>query len=347
MADQKWPSKDTYGDFDAMSTTQPAYGDPDPHSNTLTPSVMASSAPHQIGDFQVKDIANQIKVLLDKTALSPDCIPETQIDGESDFNIKMRAYISLCDDNATDSSAKSDFPPDPKTQQQLVRELIEAMLYLGDDCEDATSKKSVNRIKKLSPIEFDLMAWKILLECRDAQQGKVSMPRWGLDWDIQHFDSFHARFEGVKSSLRVRKSMVATCFDNIFPKRMVANPRKEIKLKKVNKDVNSKRAEDLDLAKRVRQTGQSAIGTPQESPEDVQDDDVGEAGPSRISTDTPAGSEVIAGMGSGMGEVPNPEAMLEDDDLVEAAKLDQGWIEQMLHDEWTKNNSGDVVPRMF
>lgn len=77
------------------------------------------------------------------------------------------------------------------------------------------------------------------------------MPRWGLDWDIQHFDSFHARFESVKSSLRVRKSMVANCFHNIFSKRLVANPRKEIKLKKVNKDVNSKQAEDLDLAKRV------------------------------------------------------------------------------------------------
>lgn len=79
----------------------------------------------------------------------------------------------------------------------------------------------------------------------------------------------------------------------------------------------------------------------------MQADDMGEAGPSEISGGIRAGSEVIGGVGSGMGEVLNPGAMLEDGDLIEAANLDQGWMEQMLHDEWTKNSSGDVVPRMF
>lgn len=60
----------------------------------------------------------------------------------------MRAYLSLYDDSETDLAASLDFPPDLQTQQILARELIEAMLYLGDDCEDATSKKSVDPIKK-------------------------------------------------------------------------------------------------------------------------------------------------------------------------------------------------------
>lgn len=336
---------DIYDDMDALRTLQNAHSDP--HSNSFTQSATASASTNEIDNGQIQAIADQMKALVEKSAMDADYTAATQIEGEADFGLKLRAYLTLCDDTEADLAASLDFPRDPQTQQQLARELIEAMVYLGDDCEDATSRKSVNRIKKLSPIEFDLMAWKILFECRDAQQGKMSMPRWGLDWDIQHFDSFHARFESVKLSLRVRKSMVANCFDNIFSKRMVANPRKEMKLKKVNKDVNSKRAQDLDLAKRVRETGQSAFGTPQESPDNVADEDMEEAGPSGIFSDITAESEVIAGLGSGMGEAPNPEIILQDGDLIEAINLDQGWIEQMLHDEWTKNSSGDVLPRMF
>lgn len=49
---------------------------------------MASSAPKQIGDDQVKAIAGHIRVLLEKTAMSPDYAPSTQIEGESDSNME-------------------------------------------------------------------------------------------------------------------------------------------------------------------------------------------------------------------------------------------------------------------
>lgn len=213
------------------------------------------------------------------------------------------------------------------------------MLYLGEDCEDANSKKSVNRIKKLSPIEFDLMARKVLLECRDAQQGKLSMPRWGLSWEIQHFDSFQDRFDCVKSSLRTRKSMVANCFDNVFSKRMVANPDKETKLKNANKNVNSKKAENLDLAKRVRQTGQGAHNTPQESPEDVQADVGDQTRPAKAHGGMAAESKVTAGVGSGLRNLPTPDSMLDDSDLIEATQLDQRSLDDIFQDEEDRDYS--------
>lgn len=62
-------------------------------------------------------------------------------------------------------------------------------------------------------------------------------------------------------ALRTRKSMVAACFDYTFAKRITTNPQKEARLKKANKEVNTKRASDLGLAKRVKESGAGAAET--------------------------------------------------------------------------------------
>ncbi|KAJ4385415.1 hypothetical protein N0V93_009843 [Gnomoniopsis smithogilvyi] len=170
---------------------------------------------------------------------------------ESDFKSKFEAYLTL-HDQERELGVADDFPADEATQQQLVGELVAAMVYLGDDCVDRDSKTPVKRIMKLAPLEFDFMAWKVLLECRDIQNGTLSMPGWRSDWEIQSFESFQSRFNSVKEALRRRKSMVASCFDYTFCKRLLANPSKEEKTKKSNKDVNNKRAGDLSLAKMMK-----------------------------------------------------------------------------------------------
>lgn len=78
----------------------------------------------------------------------------------------------------------------------------------------------------------------------------------GKDWETERFESFQARLESVKPALRKRKSMIASCFDYVFRKRLIASPSKEKKTKKSKKDVNTKRAGDLNLAKMVKTGGQ-------------------------------------------------------------------------------------------
>ncbi|KAJ4415689.1 hypothetical protein N0V82_007182 [Gnomoniopsis sp. IMI 355080] len=52
-------------------------------------------------------------------------------------------FNNLCDQQL-EPTAIADFPHDPETRQSLVQEVFAAMIYLGEDCEDAESKESIN-----------------------------------------------------------------------------------------------------------------------------------------------------------------------------------------------------------
>lgn len=135
------------------------------------------------------------------------------------------------------------------------------MIYLGDDCEDAQSKKSVNRIQKLSPFELNLMAWSVLFDTRDCQLGHTGMPRWGKDWTAQKCVSFSGRFELVKTALRTFKASVASLFDYTFSKRLALNPAAEIGKIRGNKAVNGTRRQDLAIAKLEKEKQNPQNGT--------------------------------------------------------------------------------------
>lgn len=196
----------------------------------------------------IPSLAQQIKPLLNESFTNPHYTPVSYIHGEADFHLKMKAYLTLCDQEL-DQNAIADYPSDQETQQKLVQELVAAMIYLGEDCEDAESKKSVNRLKKLSPIELDLMAWTVLLDTRDCQLGKTGIPRWGKDWVVQRCGTFGERFEHVKSALYYIKASVVSLFDYTFSKRLALNPRAEMRKIRGNKVVNRNKQNQLALAK--------------------------------------------------------------------------------------------------
>lgn len=208
----------------------------------------------------ISTTAQSIKPMLNEKFTDPGYTPVSYIDDEDDFRLKMKAYLTLCDQEL-DHNAISDYPQDPQAQQQLVQELVSAMIYLGQDCEDAESKKSVNRLKKLSPIELNLMAWTILLAIRDCQLGKTSMPRWGKDWMMQEFATFQDRFDHVKAALHHVKASVASLFDYTFSKRLALNPHSEMGKIRGNKVVNGARRQDLALAKQEKQRRDPQYGT--------------------------------------------------------------------------------------
>ncbi|KAF3766848.1 hypothetical protein M406DRAFT_69030 [Cryphonectria parasitica EP155] len=195
-------------------------------------------------------LTNAIKHLLQEPFPEPGSMTQPYIYNEGDFRVKMDAYLSLCDKNNTRITLNDDFPEDPEDQQRLARELVTAMTNL--DCEDNSSKVAVARIKKLSPVEFSLMAWSLLFETRDVHRGKLSMPRWGKEWELERYDTFHERFEMVKDVLHNRKTAVSSLFDYVFAKRLALNPRAELGRKKSNTVSNAKRKLDLDFAKQHR-----------------------------------------------------------------------------------------------
>lgn len=231
--------------FDGQNLEQP---------HQPTPQVLLQQA------VLICNTAGQMRPLLHERVTDAEYTPKSYIDGEDDFRLKMQAYLTLCDQQL-DPAAIADFPFDSQTQQVLVQQLVAAMIYVGDDCEDADSKKSVNRIHKLSPLELNLMAWNVLFDTRDCQMGQTGMPRWGKDWTMQNCQTFHERFELVKAALHCHKASVASLFDYTFAKRLSLNPAAETGKIRGNKIVNNSRKQDLAIAKQEKSKREPQAGS--------------------------------------------------------------------------------------
>ncbi|KAJ0108458.1 hypothetical protein J7T55_002062 [Diaporthe amygdali] len=185
---------------------------------------------------------------------------ENTILDEDDFKAKWAAYQSLSD-QPQDPVAADDFPLDTETQQDLVKKLVQAMLSL-DAARDKRTKKPINRIKKLSLWELELMAWAVLYEIRDIQHGTFSMPLWGKVWPPQKCPTFMDRYRKVEEALRMRKTNVSSLFDNSFRKRICLNPAAECGLKKFNHNLNKKKQYERNFVKMaLRSQGAGQLAT--------------------------------------------------------------------------------------
>lgn len=193
-------------------------------------------------------LATQMKACLQEPFPEAGAPQNTYVFGEDDFKVKMGVYLSFCDQQQV-AHQLDDYPEDTATQMQLVQSLVEAMTNV-EDAVDKDSKVPVNRVKKLSPMEFNLMAWAVLLQTRDIQRGVVSMPRWGRDWDFEECQSFSQRYELVRSALAKRKSVVSSLFDHVFIKRLTLNPSQEGKRKDDNKVNNDNRRKNLAIVRK-------------------------------------------------------------------------------------------------
>lgn len=187
--------------------------------------------------------------------------PMCYVLSEEDFKQKLKAYMSLDNHDNGTALGQDDYPyEDPHQQQLLVQALVQAMAHL-EDAHDKDSKMPVGRIKKLSPLELNLMAWSVLLEIRDVQRGELSLPRWGKSWTWEEFPTFSARFEAVRQALHKYKAMVASLFDHLFTKRLALNPSAELGRKTANQNLNSKRKKDFDLAMKCKKAVSSATAS--------------------------------------------------------------------------------------
>lgn len=182
--------------------------------------------------------------------------PRLFVHNEADFRNKMESYLSLTNDAPT-SKGVDDYPEDAEAQQDLAQKLVDAMTNIAN-AEDKDSKIPVARVQKLSPIEFHLMAWNVLLEIRDVHRGNIRLPRWGRDWERQECETFAERFEAVRQVLYSHKAAVSSLFSYCFAKRLALDPRAESSRKTTNKKGNEKRQKDNTTAKRLREEAKAS-----------------------------------------------------------------------------------------
>lgn len=206
--------------------------------------IMASHNPN----VSSNDLSPAITTAEDIKPLLKERLPREQsgsayrgyIRSVADFEAQTRLYESLSNKNP---GSAVDFPQDDAGLAALARGLAEAMTNMTDAVE--MGKKSVARINQLSPYEIELKSWKLIFILRDVQLGRVDLHLWGAEWNIETYETFMDRYEGVRSNLRASKSLVSSLFDQEFGVRLALAPGGELKKKMANSKNNSRRAIDL------------------------------------------------------------------------------------------------------
>lgn len=90
-----------------------------------------SPVPNRASPGLIPRTAQQIRGMLTDSFTSEQYTPTNLIENEEDFNLKMHAYLSICNDQDASPNANIDYPADKETQQDLVRDLVSAMIYFG------------------------------------------------------------------------------------------------------------------------------------------------------------------------------------------------------------------------
>ncbi|KAL2018375.1 hypothetical protein VTK56DRAFT_910 [Thermocarpiscus australiensis] len=207
------------------------------------------------------------------------------------------------DQNATQNDEGSDKLPDTEpfpetTEKQLerVKELVEAIFDFSDvirptrvvakrrkasgsaDTEQnegegaptVADSTHVRRVKGLSNLEVEMLAWDVLMALRNASNGILGIPRWAPPGEQAYENlAFGARFNLVRNALRTSKAVVNSLMATPFVNRLAAAPQKEYDMKRANKEVNEKKQQRLQLAQALIQNDKAQVQGDDEGAEDV------------------------------------------------------------------------------
>ncbi|KAK3361220.1 hypothetical protein B0T24DRAFT_692069 [Lasiosphaeria ovina] len=72
----------------------------------------------------------------------------------------------------------------------------------GDAASQYEENLLVARIKALSNIEVEMLAWPLLDALRAAQSGYIRIPKWSKSWKYNQYPSFRARFDATVETCR-------------------------------------------------------------------------------------------------------------------------------------------------
>ncbi|KAI1213567.1 uncharacterized protein F4807DRAFT_456911 [Annulohypoxylon truncatum] len=165
---------------------------------------------------------------------------QSWIQNIDDFHEVNKNYLQMHKRPGYDHS---EFPSDPKRQQELVKVLFEA----AQDCSNIFEPEGSKILKRIqqkyyADFEFELVLWPLLMSIRDAQAGKCNIPNYNCSRVSQYnvYGSFTERFDVVYDALKSSKDTVASLFkDDNFKHRLAWRPKSELKKKAENRKIHN------------------------------------------------------------------------------------------------------------
>ncbi|RYP69378.1 hypothetical protein DL771_006135 [Monosporascus sp. 5C6A] len=183
---------------------------------------------------------------------------ESYIKSEAEAGGLFKQYLAQRD---TDEGSLAGFPRDSVGQRRLVRQAVDAMMQLEGSREAAEAEKAEGGAKRRltaynrvvehfwSDLELELMGWRLLTACKDAQLGGCQVAGWSTDRRMPNrceaFDTFADRWNEVLSHLRVSKRTVKALFDTPFVARLAWDVAGEGKRIEANQKGNAKKGRIL------------------------------------------------------------------------------------------------------
>ncbi|KAK1827146.1 hypothetical protein QBC39DRAFT_437403 [Podospora conica] len=148
--------------------------------------------------------------------------------------------------------ASDDFPYTPEAKMECAKQITEAIIDYTDFIEDKDQQNhhQVNRLRAMSGLEIEVLAWEILMAVENAYLGNLGFPalpdeverKAKKNWRYRSFGSFGARFEQVKHACRVSKSVVYNLTTSPAILSLASDPVHQVGTKISNKILNDKRA---------------------------------------------------------------------------------------------------------
>ncbi|KAK3943227.1 hypothetical protein QBC46DRAFT_421512 [Diplogelasinospora grovesii] len=109
----------------------------------------------------------------------------------------------------------------------------------------------VQRVRKLSNIEVEILAWELLYTIKEVQEGRYNIGKWTYDWRHDNYDTFLDRFLDVLDACKKSKAVVHGMLTANFASRIASAPFTEFHRKVTNKEINSQRDLQVKVAIKV------------------------------------------------------------------------------------------------
>ncbi|KAK4445976.1 hypothetical protein QBC34DRAFT_383648 [Podospora aff. communis PSN243] len=156
-----------------------------------------------------------------------------------------------------DGSLDADYPKEGSAQERKCHEdLFKAITDFSNIVEEEKHFQ-MKRVRMLSDMEVEIIAWDLLIAVRNAHCGKLGFEAraWNREWSHDSYDTFTARFSDVLKVCRISKSIVYGDCPVSFTKRIASAPLKELGSKNGNQKLNGKRKLQLEAGAEVIKTG--------------------------------------------------------------------------------------------
>ncbi|KAK5652109.1 hypothetical protein OQA88_10887 [Cercophora sp. LCS_1] len=163
-----------------------------------------------------------------------------------DFERCKKEHAAL---NNKSKGVIDDVPKTAEEDRAYVARIFTAMTDFSDkEAVSRTGKSQLTRLRQLSNLDYEILAWEILSKTKKAHAGELGFSGWRMEkqpWKYAYFDSFRARFNEIEHNCRICKSLVYNLTEAKWPERFVSHPVAERASKLTNKRINERKGNVL------------------------------------------------------------------------------------------------------